>query len=103
MLYDVKRNNLQISITKRLTLSPAMLLFEAGKPTERMMQNLYQQTHTRIATSYGPTRKPAEAMVEAGKRRRRIERPLHSNKLRELVSASADIDELERMIDELEE
>jgi hypothetical protein len=67
------------------------------------MQNLWQQSHSRIATSAEPPRKPTEAMIEAGKRRRRVERHLHSNKLRELVSANAELAEWEALADELED
>jgi hypothetical protein len=65
--------------------------------------NLWQQSHKNIAGSIEPPKKPTEAMKEAGVTRRRIERRVHSNKLRGYVSANADIDELERMIDELED
>jgi hypothetical protein len=65
--------------------------------------SLFQDLNVDSARSKEPPKKPTEAMKEAGVTRRRIDRHIYSNTIRGLVSANADIDELERMIDELED
>jgi hypothetical protein len=65
--------------------------------------NLYQQSHSRIAKSHGPTKESTPEQLELGRRRARAERRQHANKIRGYLSANADLDEWEQMIDELGE
>jgi len=64
--------------------------------------NLWQQSHTRIAASSGPTKESTPEQLAEGRRRARAERRIHANDLRKLVSQNADLSEWESMADELE-
>ena len=65
--------------------------------------NLWQESHRHIAGNNGEhSRKPTEAQIELGKRRKREDRRKCANELRALRSRNADIDEFEEMANELE-